>query len=159
MSTAERIAARVRPATGADAAAVAAMVRELLLELGAAPPEPAAMAQAARALIAAADAGAVLVAEDEGTLVGVLSASWQSAIHIPGRYGIIQDLWVHRSRRRGAIGAALLEALFTLAREAGIARVEVGLPREGFAGLPATERFYRRGGFAPVGPRMRRMLA
>ena len=39
-----------------------------------------------------------------------------------------------------------------------MARVEVGLPRESFAGIRATEAFYLRNGFEPLGPRMRRML-
>jgi len=158
VSTAERTLARVRAATGADAAAVAGAVTELLVELGATPPAHAAMESTARALIAQPYAGAVVVADSDGTLVGVLSASWQTAIHIPGRYALIQDLWVHRSWRSDGIGAALLAALFERARAAQIARVEVGLPRESFAALDATESFYRRNGFTPLGPRMRMVL-
>ena len=91
-----------------------------------------------------------------GAIVGVLGASWQSAIHIPGRYALIQDLWVHPSWRGAGVGGGLLAALFELARRAGIACVEVGLPRERFAGLAATEAFYLANGFTPLGARMRR---
>ncbi len=149
---------RVRAAASADVAQIAAAVAELLVELGGVPPDRGAMASSARTLIDDPRAGAILVAECEGTLVGVLAASWQSAIHVPGRYGLIQDLWVHPSWRTNAIGAALLAALAELAREAHIDRVEVGLPRAGFAGLEATEAFYGRNGFAPVGSRMRMVL-
>ncbi len=148
----------VRSASGADVAAVAAAVTDLLVELGAAPPDRSAMQATARDLLEDRDAGAVLVAEAAGTLVGVLAASWQTAIHAAGRYALIQDLWVHPAWRSNAIGAALLAALFERARDAGITRVEVGLPREGFASLQATESFYRRNGFASLGPRMRRVL-
>ena len=66
----------------------------------------------------------------EDGIVGVLAASWQHAIHVPGRYGTIQDLWVHPDWRSRAIGRELLAAFFELAREEGAKRVEVGLPRE-----------------------------
>ncbi|MBA3807391.1 MAG: GNAT family N-acetyltransferase [Solirubrobacterales bacterium] len=103
--------------------------------------------------------GAVLVAEaDGGVLVGVLAASWQTAIHVAGRYALIQDLWVEQAWRSQAIGSALLDALCRLAQERGVTRLEVGLPREHFAALASTEAFYMREGFAPLGARMRRIL-
>lgn len=150
--------AEVRPAARTDLDAVVAAVSELLRELGAAPPPTGAMLDCARALLDDPDAGALLVAQAEDALVGVLSASWQTALHVPGRYALIQDLWVHPSWRSRAVGSELLAALFQLARGRGVARAEVGLPREGFRGLAATESFYARNGFAPLGPRMRRLL-
>ena len=63
---------------------VAAAARALLRELGATPPAPDALEAAARTLIADRDAGEVLVAEAGGAIVGVLAASWQLAIHVPG---------------------------------------------------------------------------
>jgi GNAT superfamily N-acetyltransferase len=92
-------------------------------------------------------------------LVGVLAASWQIAIHVPGRYALIQDLWVSPDWRGKGIGAGLLTALFELARSRGVQRVEVGLPRERFAQFQATESFYLSNGFTPNGPRMRRILS
>jgi GNAT superfamily N-acetyltransferase len=77
---------------------------------------------------------------------------------VPGRYGTIQDLWVHPAWRSRAVGRELLAAFFELAREEGARRVEVGLPRESFEHLGATEAFYLANGFAPLGPRMRRKL-
>jgi GNAT superfamily N-acetyltransferase len=91
-------------------------------------------------------------------ILGVLGASWQSAIHVAGRYALIQDLWVHRAWRGSGVGGGLLAALFERARERGIGRVEVGLPRASFAGLEATEAFYRANGFTALGTRMRRSL-
>ena len=64
-----------------------------------------------------------------------------------------------RLARAGRSAASLLAALFELARDRRLERVEVGLPRERFAGLAATEAFYLRNGFTPLGPRMRRSLA
>ncbi len=157
----------VRTATHEDVPTVIEALQELLRELGGTPPPTPAMQAAARALLDNPQAGALLVMEADGTLgdaednraiVGVLGASWQTAIHVPGRYALIQDLWVHPAWRGRAIGRELLTALFALAREQGITRVEVGLPRERFAGLAATEAFYLGAGFAPLGARMRRGL-
>jgi GNAT superfamily N-acetyltransferase len=149
---------RIRLAQVQDAAAVAAAVRELLLELSGDAPLPAALERAARSVLEDPTAGAVLLADDGEEIAGVLSASWQTAIHVPGRYALIQDLWVSPDHRGQAIGRELLLALFDLAVEREIVRVEVGLPSERFAGLRATEAFYLANGFSLLGPRMRQML-
>src|SRR5262245_51068819 len=145
--------ARVRLASVEDAAPVAASVRELLLELSGAAPALEAMERTARALIADPGSGVVLIACEGERIVGLLSASWQTAIHIPGRYGLIQDLWVAPDRRGASLGRQLLLALFDLAVEREIVRVEVGLPSERFAGLEATRAFYESNGFTHLGPR------
>lgn len=149
---------RVRASSADDAAAVAAAVERLLVELGGARPSLAELEDEARALAGDPAVGALLVAESGGEIVGVLAASWQRAIHVPGRYGTIQDIWVHPSRRSRAVGRDLLAALFELARERGIARIEVGLPQDSFSRIDATEAFYRANGFTHLGPRMRRIL-
>jgi GNAT superfamily N-acetyltransferase len=150
---------RVRPAGYGDVQAVAVAVRELLLELGGTPPALGEMEVAVRALIDDPAVGGVLVARARDGLVGVLGASWQTAIHVPGSYALIQDLWVHPRWRGRAVGGGLLDALLELARSRGLQRVEVGLPRESFAQFAATQAFYLGNGFAPNGPRMRRMLS
>jgi branched-chain amino acid aminotransferase len=149
---------RVRPATHADAPALAVAVCSLLVELGADPSPQPTLQQAARALLQDEKASAVLVADAEGAIVGFLGASWQSALRIPGRYGLIQELWVHPDWRSRMVGRALLSALCEQARERGVARIEVGLPGARFAGVAATETFYETNGFAAIGTRMRRLL-
>lgn len=151
---------RVRQASALDAPEVAVAVSELLVELSGGGPPAAELVEATRELARDRGAGALLVAEAGGEdgIVGVLAASWQHAIHVPGRYGTIQDLWVHPDWRSRAVGRELLSAFFELAREEGARRVEVGLPRESFENLAATEAFYLANGFAPLGPRMRRKL-
>jgi branched-chain amino acid aminotransferase len=149
----------VRTATADDAPAVASAVEALLIELGGERPSTAALEEGVRTLVADEDAGALLVAEDEGSIVGILAASWQYAIHVPGRYGTIQDLWVHPDWRSRALGRELVLALVRRAADVGVPRLEVGLPQESFAGLGATERFYRENDFTPLGPRMRRLLS
>jgi GNAT superfamily N-acetyltransferase len=176
----------VRDAGREDVPGAVAGVRALLEELGGTPPPEPAMLQAAQALLgrdspagallvadaagptaagpAATPAGGLSVAETGraatpgGAIVGVLGASWQVALHTAGPYALIQDLWVDPAWRHRAIGWELLQALYDRARSRGIARIEVGLPRESFPGLEATASFYERADFEPVGLRMRRSL-
>lgn len=150
----------VREATEADAPAIAAAIGELLVELSGGGPAASELEEATTELVRDGGMGALLVAEAGGEdgLVGVLAASWQHAVHVPGRYGTIQDLWVHPDWRSKAIGYELIEAFCELARESGAKRVEVGLPREDFERIDATEAFYRANGFEHLGPRMRRKL-
>ncbi len=149
---------RVRPAAYEDIDAIIEAVRELLLELDGTPPPAAAMRAVTRAIIDSPWLGAVFVAEAERQLVGVLAASWQTAIHVPGAYALIQDLWVHPDWRSQTVGAGLLAALLELAQSKSLQRVEVGLPRESFSRFPATEAFYLANGFTHNGPRMKRAL-
>ncbi len=150
----------VREATEADVPAAAAAIGELLRELSGGGPGPDALEAATLELVRDGGMGALLVAKAGGEdgVVGVLAASWQHAVHVPGRYGTIQDLWVHPDWRSKAIGQALVEAYCQIAREAGAKRVEVGLPREDFERIDATSAFYRANGFEHLGPRMRRRL-
>jgi branched-chain amino acid aminotransferase len=150
----------VREAVEADVPAVAVAVGELLVELSGGGPAASELEAATTELVRDRGMGALLVAEAGGEdgIVGVLAASWQHAIHVPGRYGTIQDLWVHPEWRSRAIGQELIEAFCALARREGAKRVEVGLPREDFVRIEATTAFYCANGFEHLGPRMRRKL-
>jgi branched-chain amino acid aminotransferase len=150
---------RVRRARLQDVGGVAVAVEELLLELGGKPAPHAALRDAARALIEDEEAGVLIVAQaGEGDIVGLLGVSWQTAVRIPGRYGLIQELWVHPGWRSLQIGAEMLRALVELASERDLGRIEVGLPGERYPELAATESFYERNGFQPIGTRMRLLL-
>jgi N-acetylglutamate synthase-like GNAT family acetyltransferase len=148
----------IREASQEDVPAIATAVRDLLIELGASPTLPAALEAPARALIDDGGLGVLLVAEEAGQIVGVLGVSWQVAIRVAGRYGLIQELWVHPWWRGRTIGGDLLVALFELARRQQVMRIEVGLPSERFPHLAATEAFYVSNDFTPIGTRMRRLL-
>jgi GNAT superfamily N-acetyltransferase len=149
--------ATIRSAEDGDVAAVAAAVEALLVELGGRKPDRAELEAEVQAAIADPAIGAILLAEGEGEIVGVLSASWQRALHVPGRYATIQDLWVDSGWRSRGVGAELVDELVALCKAQGVARIEVGLPRESFAAIRATEAFYARNGFEHLGPRMRRL--
>jgi GNAT superfamily N-acetyltransferase len=148
----------VRPARTDDAPAVAAAVAALVDELGGTPPSRAAIEDEARAHIEDPTLGIVLVAASGQGLVGVLTASWARAVQVAGRLLTIEVLWTRREQRDEGVGAALVEALAAAAAAEGAGRVEVGLPRESFPALRATERFYLTNGFERLGPRMRRAV-
>jgi GNAT superfamily N-acetyltransferase len=149
----------VRDAGAGDVDGVASAVEALLAELGGRRPERARIEAETRALLEDPAGGSVLIAEADGEIVGVLTASWQRAIHVPGVYATIQDLWVDEAWRSRGVGAELVEAVASQARARGVSRLEVGLPRETFAAIASTESFYKRNGFEHLGPRMRRLLA
>lgn len=148
----------VREAGVDDVAAVATAVESLLLELGGSRPERSELETEVRAHLDDPDGATVLISEADGEVVGLLGASWQRAIHVPGVYATIQDLWVDEAWRSRGVGAELVEAIASQARTRGVSRLEVGLPRETFAAIASTESFYRRNGFEHLGPRMRRLL-
>ena len=158
MSDPVAAASTVREAGAGDAEAVASAVESLLTELGGRRPERSELETEVRALLDDPEGGSVLIAEADGDVVGLLSASWQRAIHVPGIYATIQDLWVDEAWRSRGVGAELVEAIASQARGRGVSRLEVGLPRETFAAIASTESFYRRNGFEHLGPRMRRLL-
>jgi len=150
---------RVREAGRDDVAACVGAVAALLGELGGHKPGPEELRDEVEAALADRAVASLLVAEAEGgEVVGLLSASWGRAIHVPGPYATIQDLWVHPEWRSRRVGAGLVEGMAGLCRERGVARIEVGLPRETFAAIDATRGFYERNGFSHLGPRMRRLL-
>jgi GNAT superfamily N-acetyltransferase len=148
----------IRRAGHADTPGVVIAAQELLLELGATPPQARALEQTVRELLDDDGAGAVLVACTDRDVIGLLGASWQVAVHVPGEYATIQDLWVHQAWRSRSVGRELVAALVDVCGARGIVRIDVGLPRDSFRALGATEAFYLDNGFAPVGPRMRRVL-
>ncbi|HTR74050.1 MAG TPA: GNAT family N-acetyltransferase [Solirubrobacterales bacterium] len=149
----------VRQARTEDVPAIAVAVVELLRELGGTPPPQAAIEAEASAHIADPSLGIVLVATGGvGELFGVLTASWARAVQVAGRLLTIEVLWTRPGWRGAGVGAALVEALVPAAGAEGASRVEVGLPRESFPALAATERFYLANGFEHIGPRLRRAL-
>lgn len=148
----------VREAGEADVPAAAAAVGALLDELGGEAPSAPELEAATRLLVERPELGSLLVAEAGGEVVGVLAASWVHAVHVPGHYGVIQDLWVRPDCRSRAVGRELVERYAEIAGEHGAARLEVGLPKENFERIEATERFYEANGFVSLGIRMRRKL-
>ncbi len=141
-------------------AAVAAAVEQLLVELGGRRPPRAELEAEVRAALE--DPGDRRDARRRGRGGDRRRAQRQLAAG-PARAGPLRDdpgpLGATPSGAAAGVGAALVEALAALCREQGVARIEVGLPRESFDAIRATEAFYLGNGFEHLGPRMRRLLS
>jgi len=95
--------------------------------------------------------GAVLVAEEDGALLGVISFSINLAIRFDTAYAQIEELVVDAAARGKQAGAILVRAAMAEARRRGCD--EMGLyPRE------ETRAFYEKLGFAYVGVELRQRL-
>jgi len=151
----------VRTAAGpSDISFLAAAVEQLVDELrGTGQAQiPHALA-AAEALSIGAVEGIALIAQLEtGERIGVATASYQHAIRTGGRYSLIQELWVARSRRGSGVGRALVSELCRRSLAEGCAVVEVCLPGPRSPVFAGTRASYLSWGFVELGPRMRKAL-
>jgi GNAT superfamily N-acetyltransferase len=92
---------------------------------------------------------------DRSPLLGVITATTSQAIRAAGTVAEIQELWTSPTCRSQNVGHRLMAELLAATRDAGITRVEVGLPNPTFTTFERTEAFYRSAGFETMGPRMR----
>ena len=73
----------------------------------------------------------VLVAEDEGELIGFATIREETApadpILIPRRFAMVDMLAVRRDRQRAGIGRALMEAAHAWARKQGLREIELNV--------------------------------
>ena len=97
-----------------------------------------------------------LVALRSGEAVGLLMLNDCAAIYAGGRFGEITELYVRPDMRSRGVAARLVAEAEHIGRARGWQRIEVGAPEQ-----PAWARtlaFYRREGFAEVGPRLKKTL-
>ena len=148
---------RIRQAAASDAPRVLAGVQALLEELrGEHQDLGAAGLRVTETLIN--DPGCyVFIAEhsDRALLLGVITATTSQAIRAAGTVAEIQELWTSPACRSQNVGHRLIAELLAATRNAGVTRVEVGLPNSTFKTFERTEAFYRDAGFETMGPRMR----
>lgn len=98
--------------------------------------------------------GSVLVAEDEGELLGLASVTFNPAMRYGAEYCQLEELVVDPAARGRRVGVMLVETLLDQARKRGCAEVGAYL-------LAATEHnrpFYEKFGFEAVGTEMRQRL-
>ncbi len=145
----------VRQATPEDAATVADLVFELLLELF--PPYADTLTAdeirpVAAGLLGDDDVGAYLAETRDGRAIGVLTLNECAAIYARGRFGEISELYVRPDHRSAGVAAELVDAAAAFGRARGWRMIEVGAPD-----LPRWQRtvdFYKRYGFTEIGPRL-----
>ena len=87
---------------------------------------------------------AVIVAELDGAVCGLLAMSSRPSLTLQGEVGVVQELVVRPAQRRREIGESLLQYAKGLAVERGFARLECAVP---VTHQPAADRFLLERGF------------
>lgn len=146
----------VRRVDASDAAVVARLVDELLVELSGASSRYEQRLATAQRLLAAGDRVTGFLAVDDQHPLGVIMISESASIYAGGAFGVITELYVIPEKRSSGVAKLLIDATAALGRERSWSRVEVGAPHQ-----PTWERslkFYLRNGFVEVGPRLQLQL-
>lgn len=99
--------------------------------------------------------GKVLVAEEDGTLLGMASFSFNLAMRYGGEYCQLEELIVTPQARGKNVGGQLVEASIAAARTRGCAEYGLYLVESTTHNQP----FYEKYGFEMVGGEMRQRLS
>jgi GNAT superfamily N-acetyltransferase len=108
--------------------------------------------------MAAAPAGdtmRVLVADDDGALIGVAVVHVMAPLHVPDRWALLSALVVDDAYRSSGIGAGLLQAAETFAMQHGCAQLELSSSMT----RTRAHQFYERKGYREKRLRFVKMLA
>jgi ribosomal protein S18 acetylase RimI-like enzyme len=136
---------RIRQATIEDSAVIAQLMTQLMEASGyedrRVPPE-----QIEESLQKKADSDAyqVLLAEDKGQVLGLLSLSFRHTLFHPAPTALMDELVVERGHRGRGIGQQLMAEAIERCRAAGCCEIEVSTERSN----EAAQEFYRQHGFS-----------
>ena len=137
-----------RPATSADED----RFMELFAQLMESAPEKEDMLRPAfRHVLDNPDRGAVLLAEDESGIHGLITFSYNFAIRYGGFYAQIEELAVDEAARGKHAGATLVQASIAASRKHGCKEI-------GLYAMPHNQPFYEKQGFEFAGPELRQPL-
>lgn len=128
----------IRDAQSGDAPAVVSLIREMAQEGG--DRSPITDAHAAECI--SSGAGGVLLAEENGRRIGVLSFSLRPNLYHAAPACLIELLFVRRVARSRGAGGALMKAMLGRAEALGCAEISVSVMPDN----PGAIRFYRRHG-------------
>ena len=98
--------------------------------------------------------GQVLVAEDDGEMLGLASVTFNLAMRYGGEYCQLEELVVDPAARGKQVGARLVEATVEQARARGCSEIGAYL----VATTEHNRPFYEKFGFEAVGTEMRQVL-
>jgi nucleoside phosphorylase/ribosomal protein S18 acetylase RimI-like enzyme len=130
----------VRLAIPADAARIAALIVELAASMGETSPVSARYAKGYLGF----PGSSVLLAEEDGQVIGLLSYSVRPDLFHAGNSALIEELVVSEHARGRGVGSALLNALLARLEASGCAEVSVSAMPDNAGAL----RFYRSHGLA-----------
>jgi ribosomal protein S18 acetylase RimI-like enzyme len=136
---------RTREATIEDSAIIAQLMAQLIEASGYEDWQvsPEQIEESLRKM-ADSDGYQVLLAEDEGQVVGLLSLSFRHTLFHPAPSALIDELVVERGHRRRGVGQQLMAEAIERCRAAGCCEIEVSTERSN----EAAQKFYRQHGFS-----------
>ena len=142
---------QIRNATLEDEASCAALLDELGASSGIS--AEAGFGETFRLLVGM-DRGQIIVAVEDGVVLGMATVSFNLALRYRGEYCQLEELIVSEAARGRSLGGRLVQATIDAARARGCAEMGLYL-------LPSTEHnrpFYAKYGFEGVGSEMRQRL-
>ena len=142
---------QIRNATTDDEASCAALLDELGASSGIS--AEAGFGETFRLLVGM-DRGQIIVAVEDGVVLGMATVSFNLALRYRGEYCQLEELIVSEAARGRSLGGRLVQATVDAARARGCAEMGLYL-------LPSTEHnrpFYAKYGFEGVGSEMRQRL-
>lgn len=135
---------RTREATEADIPAMIGLLGYLFTQEAEFAPDEAAQRRGLEMILGDPKAGVLLVAEDDGRMVGMVGLLYTASTALGGRVALLEDMVVAPEARNAGVGRALLEAAIARASSAGCRRIT--LLTDG--GNADAQRFYERAGFS-----------
>jgi GNAT superfamily N-acetyltransferase len=131
-----------RLAAVADADEVARLLHDFNVEFDTPTPGPEVLAGRLRRLLADPEQTVALVAGEPAVAVALVTL--RPNVWYEGHVALLDELYVVPERRGQGIGSAVIELLLSLARERGVALVEINVDE----GDVDAQRFYERHGFS-----------
>tara|TARA_B100000579_G_scaffold124558_1_gene100390 strand:+ start:1721 stop:2158 length:438 start_codon:yes stop_codon:yes gene_type:complete len=98
--------------------------------------------------------GSLVIAEEEGKILGMASISFNLALRYNGEYCQLEELVVHHAARGKNVGGLLIEETLRLARNRGCKEFGLYLLESTKHNQP----FYEKYGFVVIGEEMRQSL-
>ena len=98
--------------------------------------------------------GSLVIAEEEGKILGMASISFNLALRYNGEYCQLEELVVHQEARGKNVGGLLIEETLRLAKKRGCEEFGLYL----LESTKHNQSFYEKYGFAVIGEEMRQSL-
>ena len=135
---------RIRPATGADIAPLAALLAVLFAQEADFAADAAKQERGLRLILEQPEIGQLYCAVTADVVVGMVSLLFTVSTAEGGRVAWLEDMVVHPDWRGRGIGARLLQVAISQARAAGCHRITLLTDADNVA----AQEFYGRAGFA-----------
>ena len=133
---------RARLATVDDADQVAGLLRDFNVEFDTPTPDPEVLGERLRRLLTDPERTIALLAGEPAVAVALVT--FRPNVWYEGPVALLDELYVVPDRRGQGIGSVVIELLLTLARQRGVALVEINVDE----GDVDAQRFYERHGFS-----------